>query len=95
MIKASIIKNYLISIEKPEVKISVIFQQERNSQDHLQLNNYSASRAALNEINGYFIDYTYLLKSINTTVELSVQEDTEQNTLTAHSGSGMCFLNIY
>lgn len=73
----------------------VFFQQERNSQDHLQLSNYSASKAALNEMNGYFIDYTYILKSINTTVEMSIQEDTEQNTLTPHSGSGMRFLNIY
>lgn len=95
MIKASIIKNYLISIEKPEVKFLVIFQEEINSQDHLQLNNYSASKAVLNKINGYFIDYTYILKSINTTVELGVREDTQQNTLTPHFGSDMCFLNIY
>lgn len=73
----------------------VIFQEEINSQDHLQLNNYSASKAVLNKINGYFIDYTYILKSINTTVELGVREDTQQNTLTPHFGSDMCFLNIY
>lgn len=95
MIKTSITKNYLISIDKPAVKFLVIFQQERNPEDHLQLNNYSASKAALNKINGYFIDYTYILKSINITVELSVQEDIEQNTLTSHSGSDTCFLNIY
>ena len=67
MIKTSITKNYLISIEKPEAKFLVIFHEEKNTQDHLQLNNYSASKAALNKINGYFIDYTYILKSINIT----------------------------
>lgn len=53
-------KNYLSSTEKPEVKHLVSFQQDRNTQNHLQQNNYSASKAALNKINGYFIDYTYI-----------------------------------
>lgn len=66
-IKTSNTKNYLISIEKPEVNLLVIFQSERNIQDHLQLNNYLASKAALSKINGYFIDYIYILKSVNIT----------------------------
>lgn len=68
----------------------VSFQQDRNTQNHLQQNNYSASKVALNKINGYFIDYTYIRGSINLTAELSVHDDTEQNTLTSCSASDTC-----
>lgn len=59
-------KNYLSSIEKPEVKHLVSFQQDRNTQNYLHVKyNCSASKVALNKINGYFIDYTYVRGSIN------------------------------